>query len=121
MNRKSQQGVSLVGTLVVGSALAGVVLLGLKLVPVVNEYFSIKRSIVAVAQDANPSGASVAELRNAFSKRAQVDNITSISAADLDITKDNGRIVISANYSAKVPVVANVSLLIDFEASSAAH
>jgi len=118
MTRKSQSGLSLIGVLLVGSMAAAVVLLGLRLVPVVSEYFGIKRALASVAGAANPQTATVPELRNAFSKRAIVDDISSITASDVDITKENGRIVMSVDYSRKVPLFSNVSLLIEFSASS---
>ena len=117
MMRKSQSGLSLVGVMLVGSMAAAVVLLGLRLVPVVSEYFGIKRALAAVAGAANPQTATVSELRNAFTKRAIVDDISSITASDLDITKENGRIVMSVDYSRKVPLFTNVSLMIEFSAT----
>jgi len=71
-----------------------------------------------VVGSANAQTATVSELRNAFTKRALVDDISSVTASDLDITKENGRIVMSVTYSRKVPLVSNVSLLVDFSASS---
>ena len=118
MTRKSQSGLSLIGVLLVGSMAAAVVLLGLRLVPVVSEYFGIKRALASVAGAANPQTATVSELRNAFTKRAIVDDISSITASDVDITKENGRIVMSVDYSRKVPLFSNVSLMIEFSASS---
>ena len=118
MTRKSQSGLSLVGVMLVGSMAAAVVLLGLRLVPVVSEYFGIKRALASVAGAANPQTATVPELRNAFAKRAIVDDISSITASDVDITKENGRIVMSVDYSRKVPLFTNVSLMIEFSASS---
>ena len=118
MTRKSQSGLSLVGVLLVGSIAAAVVLLGLRLVPVVSEYFGIKRALASVAGAANPQTATVSELRNAFTMRAVVGDISCITASDVDITKENGRIVMSVDYSRKVPLFSNVSLMIEFSASS---
>lgn len=118
MTRKRQSGLSLIGVLLVGALLGACLLVAFKMVPVVSEYFGIKRAISAVASSADPMNASVSQLRSDFSKRAIVDEITSVSAADLDITKENGRIVISVEYSRKVPLVSNVSLLVDFSVSS---
>ena len=119
--RKSQSGLSLISVLLVGGGMAALVVLGLKLIPVVNEYYGIKRALVAVVGASNPQSATVSELRNAFSKRVTVDDITSVTAADIDITKENGRIVMSVDYARKVPLYGKVSLLIEFSASSDAH
>lgn len=118
MTRKSQSGLSLIGVLFVGAVLGALVILGLKLVPVLTEYHGVKRSIAAVASEADPQNASVPQLRSAFTKRATVDDISSITAADLDITKEDGRIVISVEYSRKVHLFSNVSLVIDFSATT---
>ena len=118
MTRKSQSGLSLIGVLFVGAVLGALVILGLKLVPVMTEYYGVKRSINAVASEADPQNASVSQLRSAFAKRATVDDISSVAPSDLDITKEDGRIVISVDYSRKIPLFSNVSLVIDFSATT---
>lgn len=119
MKHKSQSGVSLIGVMIGGAVLAALLLVGLKLIPVVSEYMGVKRSMTAVVGGANPQTATVSELRSAFTKRAMVDDVTTITASDLDITKEDGRIVMSIEYSRKVKLFGNVSLLIDFSASTA--
>ena len=99
--------------------LFALLLVGLKLIPVISEYMGVKRSMAAVVAGANPQTATVSELRSAFTKRALVDDVTTVTASDLDITKEDGRIVMSIEYSRKVKLFGNVSLLIDFSASTA--
>lgn len=119
MKHKSQSGVSLIGVMIGGAVLAALLLVGLKLIPVLSEYMGVKRSMAAVVAGANPQTATVSELRSAFTKRALVDDVTTVTASDLDITKEDGRIVMSIEYSRKVKLFGNVSLLIDFSASTA--
>lgn len=119
MKHKSQSGVSLIGVMIGGAVLAALLLVGLKLIPVISEYMGVKRSMAAVVAGANPQTATVSELRAAFTKRALVDDVTTVTASDLDITKEDGRIVMSIEYSRKVKLFGNVSLLVDFSASTA--
>ena len=42
-----------------------------------------------------------------------------MTGAELEIGKDGGEVVISFAYAKKIPLFANVSLLIDFAASTA--
>ena len=119
MTRRNQSGLSLIGLLLVGALMACVLVVGLKMVPVFAEYYGIRRALAAVADSANPQTASVAELRSAFAKRAMVDDVSSVTASDIDITKENGRIVMSVDYSRKVSLFANVSLVVDFSVTSA--
>ncbi|HQR04744.1 MAG: DUF4845 domain-containing protein [Proteobacteria bacterium] len=114
-----QHGVSLIGLLFVGAVIAAVAMVGMKVFPAVSEYTAIVRAIKATAADPALKDGSVEDIRRAYNKRAEVDYIESVKGDDLDITKDNGHIVISASYSRKIPLFANVSLVLDFDSSSA--
>lgn len=115
-----QRGVSLSGLLVGVVIVVLVALLGMKVFPSVTEYLQIKKAIKAVAQDSSLKSASVAEVRKAYSKHQEIDNIKKIGPADLEVTKEGGELLISFAYQDKIPLFANVSLLLDYEASSAA-
>jgi hypothetical protein len=116
--KSKQSGLSLIGVLIVGAFLAFVLLVAFRTVPAINEYLAIQRIIRLVAEEGN-GGVPIAELRRSFDRRGQIDDVVTIRGTDLEITKRGGKVVIETDYSRKVPVVANVSLLIDFQASSA--
>ena len=46
------------------------------------------------------------------------DSLKTIGPADLDIVKDENEVVVAFTYEKRIPLVANVSLLIDFQGSS---
>ena len=117
MNIKSQRGVSLLGVLVVGALAAFVLVVGFRTVPVVNEYMAVKRILGILAAEAD-NGTPVVELRRSFDRRRQIDDVASVSGADLVIDKSGTKTVIDMQYSRTVPLVANVSLLFDLHPSS---
>ncbi len=47
-------------------------------------------------------------------KARTIDDITSITSSDLDITKEGDRIVVSYAYTKRIPILDNVALVIDF-------
>lgn len=111
-----QRGVALSGLLFWGFVVAMVAVLGLKVAPTAIEYFKIlKDSKATVAQV--PETSSVAEVKAAFNKFAEVDHLD-FRADQLDITKENGKIVISFEYEKRIPLFYNVSLLIDYKGST---
>lgn len=63
----------------------------------------------------------MAKVREAFTRRADMDDVKSVTAQDLEITKEGGELVISFKYENKVPLFKNVSLVFDFEGSSASQ
>jgi hypothetical protein len=45
--------------------------------------------------------------------------VRAIEGTDLEIRKEGGETVVSADWSVKVPLIANVSACIDFSATTA--
>ena len=116
---KYQRGVSLNG-LMIGAAIFGVVaLVAMKVLPEWIEYGQIKKAVIATAADTSLKEATVAQIRAAYGKRAEIDTIKKITPEELEITKDGSDVVIAFSYSSRVPLFANVSLMFDFEGSSA--
>lgn len=117
---KYQRGVSLSGVLFWGAIFALVAMLAIKVAPTAIEYYKILKNVKATAANIQ-QGATVPEIRAAFSKYAEVDHIKDFAPTDLDISKENGQIVISFAYEKKVPLFHPVSLLIEYSGSSAGN
>ncbi|MDP1654165.1 MAG: DUF4845 domain-containing protein [Rhodocyclaceae bacterium] len=115
--RKRQLGITLSGLMAAAVVVAILALLGLKVIPEYMEHRQIVSAIKKVAANADAT-AGVAKIRDAFDRQANVDYISAITAADLDITKEGGAVVISFAYEKRIPLFANVSLMLDFEGSS---
>jgi hypothetical protein len=111
---RRQRGLSLVGLIFIGLIVVGLLALGFKLVPVVIEYIAIERAVQKIKNE----GSTVRDIQAAFEKHRTIDDITSITSQDLDITKEGDRIVISYAYQKKIPILDNVSLVIDFSGTT---
>ena len=112
--RSRQRGLSLVGVIVVGMIVVLLLILGFKIVPAVTEYLAVDRAVNKIRNE----GSTVPEIRAAFGRYATIDDIKSIQAKDLDITKDGDKIVISYAYAYPVQILDNVRLVIDFAGST---
>lgn len=112
-----QRGLSLTGLLLwLVVAIAGA-LLGMKVVPSVIEYYTILKDAKAAIAQAGPD-AMPADVRRAFEKFADIDNLR-FRASELEIARDNGRLVATFAYEKNIPLFANVSLVIDYQGSTA--
>ncbi|MDO9281021.1 MAG: DUF4845 domain-containing protein [Methylotenera sp.] len=117
-NRKTQSGATLLGMLIVGAMVAFVALIVMKMVPAYTEYFSVKQALKAMKQE-SLSTMSKKEISNSFDRRASTGYIEVVKGSDLIIEKTaGGDTVVSVEYQVVKPVIANVSVLIDFSASS---
>jgi hypothetical protein len=95
-----------------------VALIGFKVLPAYVEYFTLKRVIGDIAHDMQLQNGSVRDAINAFQRRAQIDDISSIKAPDLEITKEANGVSILAAYQRCVPLFSNISVCMDFEATA---
>jgi len=114
-----QRGLSFFGFIVGAFILVMVSITGLKIVPAYMQDAEIKGLFVTIANDPGMQKASLNDIRMSFSKRASIDNITAIKGEDIDIARDAGTLVLSASYPVKIPLVANISLYLEFNPSSA--
>ncbi|WP_280154623.1 DUF4845 domain-containing protein [Piscinibacter sp. XHJ-5] len=113
---RHQRGITLLGLLLWAIIIGFVALLAMRVLPTVNEYFTIQKAVNKIASEGLNT---VPEIRAAFERTKQIEySITSISAKDLDITKENDKIVIRFAYDKEVEIMSPVYLLIKYQGSS---
>jgi Domain of unknown function (DUF4845) len=111
MNR-AQRGVTMIGLLFWAIVVAFVALMIVRVLPTINEYSTIHRAVQVIAKAAPTT---VAEARTAFEKQKEIEySITSIGGKDLQVTKENDRVVIRFAYDKEVEIFEPVFLLIKY-------
>jgi hypothetical protein len=95
-----------------------VALLVMLLFPAYLEYFTIKKAISRIGNEPSLSTMSDGDIRAMMSKTMEVDQIHSIKSSDLVISRSASGTTISVDYEVVVPLVANVSALMVFSAST---
>jgi len=113
-----QRGIGFVGMIMIAAGVIFVTILGIKLVPAYIHNAQIAQIFKAIAHDPAMQGATISEIKESYRKRANINYITDITAEDIEISKDDGRLNLSASYSIKIPVAGNIVLLIEFNPSS---
>ena len=117
-SKRGQRGVTLFGLLFWAIVVGFFALVGMRVLPTLNEYFTIKRTINKITAE----GSTVPEIRAAFERQKDIEySISSISGKDLSITKENDKIVVSFAYDKEVEVMKPVYLLIKFEGRSSSN
>ncbi|CAM5782944.1 DUF4845 domain-containing protein [Rhizobacter fulvus] len=113
---RRQRGVTLFGLLAWAIVVGFVALIVMKVLPTMNEYFTIQKAVNKIAQE---GGSTVPQIRAAFERTKDIEySITSISAKDLKITKENDKVVIEFAYDKEIELISPVFLLIKYEGRS---
>lgn len=116
---RKQQGMTFIGLVFTIAAIVFVAVIGMKLAPAYLEFMSIKKAIAKIEHDPSFASMSKNDIVAQFDRSATIDDIKTIQGNELLISKEEGgRPVVTAEYQTVVPLVANVSALIDFRAST---
>ena len=110
----SYSGITLIGLLFWGAIIAFAVIIGMQAVPAVQESFAVQRAVDKAAR----AGDTVAGIRTAFDKMAEVDYIETISGKDLSITKVDGRVVVAYAYAKEIHLFGPAYLVLKFAGHS---
>ena len=114
--RRMQRGITLFGLLFWGIVVGFGAYLLVRIVPTINEYLTIQRTVDSVAR-AQP--ATVAEARQAFDRQRDLEfSISSITGKDILVSKENDKVVIGFAYDKLVSVYGPVYILIKYEGRS---
>jgi Tfp pilus assembly protein PilE len=113
-----QRGVSLTGLIITLAVLGFLAVMAAKLMPAYIEYFAVKKMLASMEQQGDLKG-TVRDIRRAYDTRNAIEDVKSLKGEDLEITKEGGETVVSANWSVKVPLVSNVSACVDFSVTTA--
>ena len=112
---RGQRGFTLFGLLFWAIVVGFLALVGMRVLPALNEFFTIKRAINKITTE----GTTVPDIRNAFERQKDIEySITSISGKDLSVTKENDKVVVSFAYDKEIELMKPVFLLIKFEGRS---
>ena len=110
------RGVTLIGLLLWAMLIGFAGYVTVRAVPTVFEYYAIQRAVDKIAS-APP--ATVPEIRRAFERQKDIDySGDAVRGSDLDITKENDRVVIGFNYEKEIELMGPVFLLIKYRGRS---
>jgi len=113
---RRQRGVTLFGLLFWAVIVGFLALIGMRVLPTLNEFFTIKRTVNKIVSEGLTT---VPEIRASFGRQKDIEySITSIGPKDLTITKENEKIVVSFAYDKEIEILKPVYLLIKFEGRS---
>lgn len=114
--RSAQRGLTLFGLMFWALAAGFVGYLLVRVLPTVNEYVTIQRAIDKIAAE---QPATVGEARASFDRQKDVEfSISAVSGKDLEVTKENDRVVLAFAYDKEIPVMGPVYILIKYEGRS---
>lgn len=116
MSGRRQRGITMFGLLFWAVLVGATSVVAIKVFPVITEYQTISRMVDKLARE---GGSTVPEIRMSFDRFKTVEyGIESITARDLEITKEEDKVVISFAYDKEIELFDPVYLLLKFKGRS---
>jgi len=116
MSGRRQRGITMFGLLFWAVLVGAASVVAIKVFPVITEYQTISRMVDKLARE---GGSTVPEIRMSFDRFKTVEyGIESITARDLEITKEEDKVVISFAYDKEIELFDPVYLLLKFKGRS---
>jgi hypothetical protein len=112
--RHRQRGITFIGLLFIVILVALPVYAIIRLVPVYLNYMAVSRNLESLRTEfkgtPDPGG-----IHRSLERHWQIDDVTSIQAKDVEVTKDEGVVIVHAAYDDKVSYLGNISLDVSFD------
>ncbi|WP_045225937.1 DUF4845 domain-containing protein [Methyloterricola oryzae] len=118
MSRLSRQsGMTMIGFLLMFMLVGFFTLLTIKLVPIYLEHYKIVSSLEALKSDPDLATRPKEEILKTLEKRWDINMVNRVTAQDVKITKQGGRLTVQIAYEAVEHIMGNVDVLVTFDDS----
>jgi len=113
--RDRQRGMTFIGMLFILVMLGMFLYAGVRLLPIYLNYMKVARSMDAAAGEFKTENPDPGAVRGSLEKHWQIEDISAVEAKEVEITKDEGGMVLHVSYDEAAPYVSNVSLSVHFD------
>ena len=112
---KRQRGITLIGFLIVLSVAGFFVYIGMKLLPVYTEYYSVVSAMKGVAQEPGIASRDPGAIRELFRRRFEIGYVESVRPEQIRILRDGTGPRLEVTYEVRRPLMFNLDFVAKFE------
>lgn len=113
--RRAQQGITLIGFIMVLVVFGCVAYIAMRLIPMYTEYFSVVKALKGVSTESGIEMMDERKIRDLLSRHFDISYVESIQPKDVKIKRDQSGLTMSVDYEVRAPLAYNVFLLCHFE------
>jgi hypothetical protein len=114
--KRLQSGMTMLGFLITLSVVILLAYCAMKIVPMYIEYFSVKKALASMANDASLDDASKDKIRASFERHILIDYVSVIKPEMLQIESTDTGYSLLIDYERREPLIANLDVVGKFHA-----
>lgn len=112
---RQQRGFSKLGLVFMLVVLVSALTVGLKVLPVYIDHNFVRGVAEALLESGRASSMTQAELRNEIAASMRVNNVRDFDLNSISTSRANGASIISITYERRIPLVANIDIILSFD------
>lgn len=112
--RGPQEGITFLSFIIVLVVVGFFAYMAMRLVPVYQEYFSVRQAMNAVAEESGPN-TSPAQVRSALARRFDISYVDNVRPQDIRVVRDGRGTQLNIRYQRIQPFMYNIEFLITFD------
>lgn len=109
-----QHGVTVIGALLILIALGFIALIGLRVVPIYIDYFTVKSTLEGLKKEPQIGRMTSTDIRSAIEKRFNIGYVDIVNAKQVKIRKQGNARMLVLDYEDRRPVLGNVDVVASF-------
>lgn len=114
MLRKSQQGMSMGGVMLLAPLVGVFVLMIIKLVPIYMENGAVKSVLSGMSTEINENYANANAIKATMFKRLGINNVKAVEYEDVTVEREGPFYNIAVDYEVRVPLFYNLAIVASF-------
>ena len=108
---KKQQGISIIGFILLLVLLGAIGAAGMKIAPIYLEYYKVETAMTNVLKE---GGRSSMEMKKAILRRLEIDDVESVTSKNLKVTQRQGKTIITVKYAVRRNFIGNMDIIVSF-------
>lgn len=113
--KRKQQGMTLIGFILVLAVVGVFAYMGMKLVPMYSEFYTVKQSLRGIANEPGITTQDPARIKDLFFRRLYVSYAENVKPEHVKINRKDAGYVITVRYEVRRPLIANIDVVGRFE------
>jgi hypothetical protein len=114
--KRNQRGITLLGFIILLAVVGVFLYVGMKVVPMYMEFYSVKRSLSDMAKESDIAQADPATIRDRFNRRMNVSYVENIQPENIKFARNERGLTVIVEYEVRRPLIANLDVVGRFKA-----
>lgn len=116
--RSRQQGLTIIGFLLVAAVVVIFAMVGFRVIPAYVEYYSVKRALEETMRGGGADPNNPAAFRSELTRRLQTSYVEEVKASDAILQRSGSQVVAEMAWERRLHMFGNAYILLEFETSS---